>query len=77
MAQQQMVFELACPLLLLLLMQKAQIAKMMRITEGMFTLAVLGITAIAIMHSDAVKLRQDADGIGGGLAALAVRGVMG
>jgi hypothetical protein len=77
MAQQQMVFEVACPLLLLLFMQKAQIAKMVSITEGMFTLGVLGITTVAIMDHRPMKLRQDADRIGGCLASLAVRGLMG
>src|SRR5438105_15093961 len=77
MAEKQMVFEVTCPLLLLLFLEKAEIAKMMSITEGMFTLGVLGIATVAIMHSYSVKLRQDADLIGGGLASLAVRGVMG
>lgn len=35
MAHKQMVFQLACPLLLLLFMQKAEIAKMMRIAQGL------------------------------------------
>src|SRR5207244_7140139 len=77
MAQKQVVFEVACPLLLLLFLEKAEIAKMMSITQGMFTLGVLGITTIAIMHSYPVKLRQDADLIGGSLASLTVIGVMG
>src|SRR5438105_2459499 len=77
MAQKQMVFQLTCPLLLLLFLEKAEIAKMMSIAEGRFTLGVLGGATVAIMDHRPMKLRQDADLIGGGLASLAVASVMG
>src|SRR3989442_935984 len=77
MAQKQMIFELACPLLLFLFMEKAQVAKMMSIAQGVLTLSILGIAAVAVMDHGAVKLGQDADLIGGGLASLAVASVMG
>ena len=77
MAQKQMVLQFACPLLLLLFMEKAEIAKMMSMAQGMFTLGVLGVATVAIMDHRPAKLRQDADLIGGGLASLAVASVMG
>src|SRR5947209_10751018 len=77
MAHKQMLFQFACPLLLLLFMEKAQIAKMMSIAQCMGTLGVLGVATVAIMDHRPLKLRQDADLIGGGLASLTVASVMG
>ena len=77
MAGKQMVFEVSRPLLLLVFLQKAQFAKMMSIAQGMFTLGVLRIAAVAIVFNHSVKLGQDADHIGGDLASLAMTGVVG
>src|SRR5436309_12056357 len=77
MAGQKMIFECACPGLLLVFFEKAQLAKRMGIALGMLTLAILRVAAIPVMLHDPMKLRQDAYRISGGLASLAMDGIMG
>src|SRR2546428_361673 len=77
MAGQEMLFELACPGLFLVFFEKTQLAKRMGIALSMLTLGILRVAAVAVMLHDPMKLRQDAYGISGGLASLAMDGVMG
>ncbi len=77
MAGKQMSFEGACPDLFLMFFQKAQLAKRMGVALGMLTVGILRIAAVPVVLQDPMKLRQDADGISGGLASLAMDGVMG
>ena len=72
-----MLFELACPLLLLVFLEKAEFSKRMSITQSMLALGVLRIEAQTVMLHDPVKVRQNANGIGGLLASLAMHGIMG
>src|ERR1700752_4809409 len=77
MAGQQMVFELARPLLLLVFEEKVQLSKRMGIAQSMLTLSILRIAAVTVMLHDPVKLRQNADRIGRLLASLAMDCIMG
>src|SRR5258708_13971013 len=77
MAGQQMFFELACPLLLLVFVEKVQLSKRMGIAEPMLTLGVLRIAVVAVMLHDPVKVGQNADRISSLLASLAMDRIMG
>jgi hypothetical protein len=60
-ADKQRLFELSCPQLLLVLVEKAQFSKNMCIAQSVLTLAVSGIAAVTVMFHRATKLREDAD----------------
>ena len=56
-AGQQMLFELACPGLVLVFLQKAQLPKGMGIALSMLTVALLRRAAVAVVLHDPMKLR--------------------
>ena len=57
MTDKEMIFEFARPLLLLVFVQKAQIPKIVGVTEAVLTLCVLRVEARSIMFADSMKLR--------------------
>ena len=56
-AGQEMLFEVACPGLVLVFLQQAQLPKGMGIALSMLTLAILRIAAVAVVLHDPMKLR--------------------
>ena len=77
MAAQQMFFELARPLLLVVFEEKVQLPKRMGIAQSMLTLGILRIAAVTVMLHDPMKVGQNADGIGRLFASLAMHRIMG
>ena len=71
----QQVFHGLCPGLTALFDQRRQCAQMRGIAQGVFTVG-LPIGRPGIVHGNAVKLRQQAEGGGGGAPAFGLRGLV-
>src|SRR5436853_368246 len=56
---------------------RKSLMKSKSVALGMLTVGILRIAPVAVVLHDPMKLRQDAYGISGGLASLAMEGVMG
>ncbi len=73
---QQQVFHLCCPSLLLLFLQKDQLAQMVNVAEGMLA-EIEPIRLQAIMHTDPLEILEDADGVQSLFAPLGMDRIVG